>query len=161
MAIKPKRPKFDARWGREDYARMILPGATHLVKKEKSGRRGGNRRSGVNGRYADALVLSRLIGSTNKNVKQREAIIDGMSGRQMKDVGKLFKQYLESSYSLPRGRIKQLIRDKEFVDALTKFQGDLKTRKKILKQKGGIIPFLLPLLAKALAPAILGTALSH
>ena len=149
------------KWTRADYAKMInLRSGRKRGRKTKkrygAGVSGGGSRGMVGG-LTEPLMLSRMIGRSNRNARQRNAIIDTMSPAQMRGIGRLFHRFLVSKYRLPRSRINQLIRDEDFVQAIVQGRGALDTRKKILKQKGGIFGALLPLAAKILAPTVLGS----
>ena len=55
--------------------------------------------------------------------------------------------------------IKLLSKNQEFVKAITENKVPVSTKKRIFKQKGGIVPMLLPFAAKAAAP-LAGSLLS-
>ena len=55
--------------------------------------------------------------------------------------------------------IKLLSKNQEFVKAITENKVPVSTKKRIFKQKGGILPMLLPFAAKAAAP-LAGSLLS-
>ena len=48
--------------------------------------------------------------------------------------------------------IKLLSKNQEFVKAITENKVPISTKKRVFKQKGGILPMLLPFAAKAAAP---------
>ena len=142
----PKREK----WTRDDYATMIgLSRKKKKGKKTRSAMRGGAR--------VDDLLLARMIGKRNRNPAQRRAIIDSMSSAQLKGMGRILRTLFNSTYPVPQKTIKQLSRNEAFVKAMMHGQGRPETRKKILTQKGGFLPALLPLAAKIIAPSILGS----
>ena len=60
---------------------------------------------------------------------------------------------------LPAKTIKLLSKNQEFVKAITENKVPVSTKKRIFKQKGGILPMLLPFAAKAAAP-LAGSLLS-
>ena len=62
-------------------------------------------------------------------------------------------------HQLPAKTIKLLSKNQEFVKAITENKVPVSTKKRIFKQKGGILPMLLPFAAKAAAP-IAGSLLS-
>lgn len=155
-----ERPTYDKKWTRADYARMINmdTARTRRHRGKRAGGSGRRMRGGMLGPILrDGVLLSHLMSSKNKNARQRAAIIDTLSPVQMKSVGRAVGAFLNSEYKLPKARIKQLIRDKQFVEAIMRGKGPLETRKKILKQKGGILPALLPLAVKTLGPMVLGS----
>ena len=57
-----------------------------------------------------------------------------------------------SHTKLPTKTIKLLSKNQEFVKAITENKVPISMRKRIFKQKGGILPMLLPFAAKAAAP---------
>ena len=139
------------KWTRSDYEAMI-----GLKKKRK---RKGNLKK-LNKSHLQSAVLANLMGNNNKNVPQRKAIASTLSKSQMNGMGVIWKKFLTSQYPLPNRLIKQLIRDKKLIDSFFNARIPTETRRKILTQKGGILPFLLPLAAKAVVGPLLGKLLS-
>ena len=74
-------------------------------------------------------------------------------------MGKLVDFFLNSHTKLPTKTIKLLSKNQEFVKAITENKVPVSTKKRIFKQKGGILPMLLPFAAKATAP-LAGSLLS-
>ena len=72
-------------------------------------------------------------------------------------MGKLVDFFLNSRTKLPAKTIKLLSKNQEFVKAENKVP--VSTKKRIFKQKGGILPMLLPFAAKAAVP-LAGSLLS-
>ena len=100
-------------------------------------------------------MLVHMMSKTNKNAKQRKAIVDSLNATQMQDVGHLVRGVLNVHHKLPEKQINQLIRDRKFIDAIVKGKGALSTRKKILSdQRGGFPGILFPLAAQLAAPVI-------
>ena len=73
--------------------------------------------------------------------------------------GETCRFFLNSHTKLPTKTIKLLSKNQEFVKAITENKVPISTRKRIFKQKGGILPMLLPFAAKATAP-LAGSRLS-
>ena len=138
------------KWTRSDYEAMI-----GLKKKKRNLKRGK-----LNKSHLQSAILANLMGNNNKNVPQRRAIASTLSKSQMNGMGAIWKKFLTSQYPLPNRQIKQLIRDKKLVDSFFNARIPTETRRKILTQKGGILPFLLPLAAKAVVGPLLGKLLS-
>ena len=69
-------------------------------------------------------------------------------------MGKLVDFFLNSHTKLPTKTIKLLSENQEFVKAITENKVPVSTKKRIFKQKGGILPMLLPFAAKATAPGL-------
>ena len=67
-------------------------------------------------------------------------------------MGKLVDFFLNSHTKLPTKTIKLLSKNQEFVKAITENKVPVSTKKRSFKQKGGILPMLLPFAAKAAAP---------
>ena len=140
------------KWTRSDYEVMIG------LKKKK--RKGNWRRGKLNKFHLQSVMLANLVGNNNKNVPQRRAIASTLSKSQMNGMGIIWKKFLTSQYPLPNRQIKQLIRDKKLIDSFFNARIPTETRRKILMQKGGILPFLLPLAAKVVVGPLLGKLLS-
>ena len=102
----------------------------------------------------EGIILTQML--ARRKGRPREALIDGLTNKQMKGIGKAFGKFLRMQRQLPGKRLKQLIRDQRLVNAVIQGHGPLNTRKKILKQKGGFLGALLPLAAKTLGPMVLG-----
>ena len=75
-------------------------------------------------------------------------------------MGKLVDFFLNSHTKLPAKTIKLLSKNQEFVKAITENKAPISRKKRIFKQKGGILPVLLPFAAKATAP-LAGSLLSR
>ena len=92
----------------------------------------------------DVAVLS-LIGKNNKNTKQRKKIIDNLTKRQANMIKKITSNFLRKTFSIPDLELKKLQKDRKYIYQLANNNVSLQKKKKILKQKGGILPALLPL----------------
>ena len=97
--------------------------------------------------------------SNDNRLAQRDAMIDTMNKSQVRRMGKLVEFFLNSRTKLPAKTIKLLSKNQEFVKAITENKVPISTKKRIFKQKGGILPMLLPFAAKAAAP-LAGSLLS-
>ena len=144
-------------WTRDDYKRMIgLKGRRKGKKRKKMSGRG----LGTKDALAGALLLGRMMSKKNRNAKQRSAIIDTMDNSQMKQFGRVMKSFISSKYKMPRQYLKKLKRDRHFVTAMMDPRVPLATKKKILSQKGGFIPAILPAILKTVAAPLLGNIVS-
>ena len=89
---------------------------------------------------------------------QQDKLLDSLTDSQMRAIGLLLKLFLKSKYPLSEAKIKKLMKDKVFIDALTgknkKATTDLK-RGVLKNQRGGILP-LLPIAAKVVGSSLLG-----
>ena len=108
----------------------------------------------------ETVMLVHLMNSANRNVKQ-QAVVDSLNKNQLHQIGKFLKQILNTKHKLPRNQIKELIRDRNLIDAIITGRGSLSTRKNILKlktknQKGGFLGALLPVALSLAGPAIKG-----
>ena len=74
-------------------------------------------------------------------------------------MGKLVDFFLYSCTKLPTKTIKLLLKNQEFLTAITENKVLITMKKKIFKQKGGILPMLLHFAAKVEAP-LAGSLLS-
>ena len=106
-------------------------------------------------------MLTHLMSTANKNVKQCQVVVDSLNSSQLREIGKYLKQILNTRQKLPKNQINQLIRDRKLIDALISGKGTVTTRKKILKlktknQKGGFLGALLPLALNLAGLAIKG-----
>ena len=100
-----------------------------------------------------------MIINDNRNQVQRDAMIDIVNKSQVQQMGKLVDFFLNSGTKLPAKTIKLLPKNQEFVKAITENKVPVSMKKRIFKQKGGILPMLLPFAAKAAAP-LAGSLLS-
>ena len=73
--------------------------------------------------------------------------------------GETCRFFLNSCTKLPTKTIKLLSKNQEFVKAITENKVPVSTKKRTFKQKGGILPMLLPFAAKVTAPLV-GSLLS-
>ena len=97
-----------------------------------------------------------MISKENRNRAQRDAIIDMMNTGQMNGISHIIKAFLKMPYKLNCKQINMLMKNQEFVKGLTNGHIPVKIRKKIIKQRGGILG-LIPLAAKVIAPTLLGS----
>ena len=86
-------------------------------------------------------------------------MIDTMNKSQLRRMGKLVDFFLNSHTKLPTKTIKLLSKNQDFVKAITENKVPIAVKKRIFKQKGGILPMLLPFAANAAAP-LAGSLLS-
>ena len=98
------------------------------------------------------LLLAKMISNDSTNWVQRDAMIDTMNKSQVQQMGKLVDFFLNSHTKLPTKTIKLLSKNQEFVKVITENKVPISMKKRIFKQKGGILPMLLPFVAKAAAP---------
>ena len=75
----------------------------------------------------EALMFVHMMSKTNKNARQRKAIVDSVNATQMRDVGHLVRGVLNVHGKLPKKLINQLIRDRKFIDAIVRGKGELST----------------------------------
>jgi len=151
-------PKGKRKLTRRDYEELMYSDSGRKRRRRRTtGRshRGGGGTTGGGRITPEAFMLAHLMSKANKNAKQRKAVVDSMNASQMKHVGRLVRGVLETRRKLPKNQLRQLIRDRNFINALVKGRGSLDTRKKILKdQRGGFIGALLPIAASLAAPVI-------
>ena len=143
------------RLSRKDYQNLI--GIANEKKKPRARRRRkSDQRGGIT---VPDLLLAKMISNDNRNRAQRDAMIDTMNKSQVRRMGKLVDFFLNSRTKLPAKTIKLLSKNQEFVKAITENKVPVSTKKRVFKQKGGILPMLLPFAAKAAAP-LAGSLLS-
>ena len=122
----------------------------------RRGQRGGIRlRGGFAGRGFIDVVLAALINKVPR--KMKDAIIDAMTARQVDNIGKLIKSYLDSEIKVSPKVLRQLRRDRRYLSALTKTGKKgvpVRVRKQIVSQKGGILGLALGALAPAVLPLL-------
>ena len=141
------------RLSRKDYQNLI--GIANEKKKPRARRRRkSDQRGGIT-----VPDLAKMISNDNRNRAQRDAMIDTMNKSQVQRMGKLVDFFLNSHTKLPTKTIKLLSKNQEFVKAITENKVPVSTKKRIFKQKEGILPMLLPFAAKAAAP-LAGSLLS-
>ena len=142
------------RLSRKDYQNLI--GIANEKKKPRARRRKSDQRGGIT---IPDLLLAKMISNDNRNRAQRDAMIDTMNKSQVRRMGKLVDFFLNSRTKLPAKTIKLLSKNQEFVKAMTENKVPISTKKRIFKQKGGILPMLLPFaapLAGSLLSGIVG-----
>ena len=72
--------------------------------------------------------------------------------------GETCRFFLNSCTKLPTKTIKLLSKNQEFVKAITENKVPVSTKKRIFKQKGGILPMLLPFAAPLAGSLLSGIA---
>ena len=136
------------KWARNDYVKFLnLPKKNKRMKKPKSSQ---------GGVIIPDLLLAKMISKENRNRAQRDAIIDMMNTGQMNGISRMVKAFLMTPYKLNPKQINMLMKNQEFVKGLTNGHIPVKIRKKIIKQRGGILG-LISLAAKVIAPTLLGS----
>ena len=103
----------------------------------------------------EAVMLGHMLGKNNKNAVQTNAILDTMSSSVMTGMGRVWKNFMSSHYPLPQKQIKQLVRDRQLIKSIFNPKLLLDTRRRILKQKGGLFPALFPIVAKVIGSSLL------
>ena len=141
---------------RKHYQNLI--GIANEKKKPRARRRRkSDQRGGIT--ILD-LLLAKMISNDNRNQVQRDAMIDTMNKSQVLMNGETCRFFfLNSCTKLPTKTIKLLSKNQEFVKTITENKVPVSIKKRIFKQKGGILPMLLPFAAKAAAP-LAGSLLS-
>ena len=88
--------------------------------------------------------------------RQRSMLIDSLNKKQINGIKILMNNFLKENYKIPPLKLKQLAKDRQFIYKLSApektFPSDKK--RKLLKQKGGILGAILPLAARALPMAL-------
>ena len=136
------------KWTHSDYVKFLnMPKKNKRMKKPKSSQ---------GGIIIPDLLLAKMISKENRNRAQRDAIIDTMNTGQMNGISCIVKAFLKMPYKLNHKQINLLMKNQEFVKGLTNSHIPVKIRKKIIKQRGGILG-LIPLAAKVIAPTLLGS----
>ena len=106
------------KWAKSDYQKMLPK------KKKKSGKW-----------FKDNLHVFGMLSKTNKNKKQREAVIDLMNKNQVNGVKKLADQFLKARYSVPTLQLKKLKKDRNFIQSIASSTTPWNSKKEIIKQK--------------------------
>ena len=162
--MAPRKKKTES-WTREDYARAIGLRSNNKKKKKKKKKKSSEpknkkkKKTQKGGLLPKAIMLGSVIRDNRGRTRaQQDKLLDSLTDSQMRAIGLLLKLFLKSKYPLSEVKIKKLMKDKVFIDALTgknkKATTDLKRR--VLKnQRGGILP-LLPIAAKVVGSSILG-----
>ena len=135
-------------WTRDDYVRFL-----NLPKKKKKMKTSKGSHGGI---IIPDLLLARMISKENRNKAQRNAIIDTMNTGQMNAISRIVRAFLKTPYKLKPKEINMLMKNQKFVKGLTNGHIPVKIRKKINKQRGGILG-LIPPAAKVIAPTLLGS----
>ena len=135
---------------RKDYEKMIFSGTSAPGKRGRVSKR---QKGGI---MVDDLVLAKMIGQNNRNARQRRAIAETMNNSQIRKLGYIIRDFLNSNYKLTGDQIKKLTRNKKFISALINPKVPSHLKKEIYVQKGGFLGALLPIAAKVLGPVLLG-----
>ena len=112
--------------------------------------RGGSHPSIVNN-FILASVLSKV------SSKMRKAMIENMNNSQVESIGKILRSFLQSKVQLPPRLIKQLKRDRDYIEALTATGNrrvPVKLKRQVIRQRGGIFAAAIPAALKLLAPIV-------
>ena len=109
----------------------------------------------------ETVMLAHLMSSVNRNDKQQQVVVDSLNENQVRQIGKFLKDILNAKHKLPRNQIKQMIRDRNLIDAIITGRGSLSSRKNLLKlktrnQKGEFLSALLPVALSSAGPIIKG-----
>ena len=145
----------------EYYKRLINIYDDSMKSDTKKNHYYSKKRTGGSIVQPETVMLAHLMSSANRNVKQQQAVVDSLNENQVHQIGKFLKHILNAKHKLPRNQIKQLIRDRNLIDAIITGRGSLSTRKNILKlktrnQKGGFLDTLLPVALSLAGPTIKG-----
>ncbi len=90
--------------------------------------------------------LWNLIGPNNKNKNQRAQLIESLNQKQVCEIQDVVKAFLDRKIDVPPNVISKLKKDKAFLYEFCKSNTPLREKKEMIYQKGGFLPFLLPLL---------------
>lgn len=101
-------------------------------------------------------ALWELVGSRNSNTKQRTAIINKMSKNQFDDIAKLLRAFMSGRFPVSSDVLQKLKRDRKYLYSLAEKRTPVKVKRKILRQKGGFLPLLAPLIASVVPPLVGG-----
>ena len=71
--------------------------------------------TGKHGKLLEAALPSKMIGS-RRNRGKKMAVIESLDGNEMTGMGNLFKMFMKTRYPLPNQKIKQLVREKKFIN---------------------------------------------
>ena len=74
----------------------------------------------------------------------------------MTGMGRVWKNFMSFHYPLSQKQIKQLVRDRQLIKSIFNPKLPLDTRRRILKQKGGLFPALFSIAAKVIGSSLLG-----
>ena len=123
------------RLSRKDYQRLI--GIANDKKQPKARRRRKiDQRGGIT---VPGLLLTKMISNDNRSWVQRDAKIDTMNVSSSMNV-ETCRYFLNSHTKLPAKTIKFVLKNQEIVKAITEHKVPISTKKRIFKQKGGILP---------------------
>lgn len=92
--------------------------------------------------------------SKAKNSNRRNKLIDVADGSEIRAVSECIKNILEGNVPVSNRHLKQMKQYKTLLRSLAKRCYPIKSKKKILKQKGGFVAALLPLAMSALGGLI-------
>ncbi len=131
---------------RADYKRLI-----GMEKKRKKSQVGGGARKDA----AQLLALLTMMSRKNKNTKQRNHIIEDLDTRQLNLLKRLARDFLKRKYTVTNQQLSKLSPHQELIYILADKPKIKRADKvKYFKQKGGILPALLPIIASVAAPLV-------
>lgn len=134
-----------------------------MAGSKKKKKTAGGKKKKIKRRYGSELVkrnvaLWQLISPTNKNRQQRETLIQSLNKGQLDDISRMLRAFMNGKFKVTDGVIKKLKKDKQFLYCLADCKTPIEERKDIVRQKGGFLPFLLPLLIKGAVGGIAAAA---
>lgn len=104
--------------------------------------------------HSSSCILWVLISPANKNETLRKKLIKQLDSNQMSGLAQLMQDLLDGELPLPEDVLKQLAADRKniaAIETLANTTAGEKRKKKILRQNGGFLHLIAPML---LGPAI-------
>ena len=101
-----KHGKENKKLTREYYERLINIYDDGMKSGTKKNCYYSKKRTGGSIVQPETVMLAHLMSSTNRNVKQQQAVVDSLNENQVHQIGKFLKHILNAKHKLPRNQIK-------------------------------------------------------
>lgn len=148
---------------------------TKKIKKQKGGgdqeieNNNNNDNIGFSKEIKDKYIKELIKNKTcycflsEKNIPkhERDQLLKGFTSKQVNTLSWLCNQcFYHSGIKLPEKEKRKLKRHSKFLDQFTNNKNNIDKKRKLLRQKGGFLPLLLPFLIKPLLKAVAPLAIS-
>jgi hypothetical protein len=144
---------------RGQYVKLIKP-----EKKKKKTRTGGTsvkKKKTTNRAWHRGPVLKTtypilcLTGSKGCTKKRRNSLLNTLTPRELSGFSSISRNFLNKNIAVKPGQLKRMVKYKKMMRKLASSGTSSATKKKMLKQNGGFLSGLLPIIAKV-AGALFG-----
>ena len=92
--------------------------------------------------------------SNSKSKKRRDKLIDIADAKEMNAIAECVLNILKGNITIPKDKMRSIRQYKNDMRVLSRKSCSNKLKKNLLKQRGGILPLILPIALGALAKAM-------